>query len=338
MDATENIKLLSILFLLLFSGFFSGSEASLFSLTLVQKERLKLKSAQAKIMLDMMAQRPRQLITTILVGNDMVNIAASVMATSLFVSLYHDAGEWITILVMTPATLIFSEVIPKTLAVSHNEKLVPLVSGPLMLFSRLVYPIRWMFDFFSEIIIRTLGVFKQEKEPLVMENDFRDMVDMSHMEGKIHGLERDLIHKVFEFSDTEVKNVMTPFNSIRSIQAGLTYWEIIRFAEKTRHSRLPVYSEKNTNIVGILIVKDLLKVKPESRNCRDTIRALLREPVFILDTRKVADIFYTLKKKRTHIAICHDDYGDISGLVTLEDLLEEIFGEIYDEKDQEGDA
>ena len=335
MDTTEIIKLLSIVFLLLFSGFFSGSEASLFSLTLVQKERVKQKSNLAKIMLDTIAQRPRQLITTILVGNDMVNITASVIATGLFVSLYQESGEWITILVMTPATLIFSEVIPKTLALSHNEKLAPLVSGPLMLFSRLVFPIRWLFDLFSEIIIRVLGIYKQEKEPLVMENDFRDMVDMSHMEGKIHGLERDLIHKVFEFSDTEVRNVMTPFNNIHSIPFGLTYWEIIRFAEKTRHSRLPVYSGKKTNIVGILIVKDLLKVKPENRTCRDTISALLREPVFILETRKVADIFYTLKKKRTHIAICHDEYGDISGLVTLEDLLEEIFGEIYDEKDQE---
>lgn len=335
MDTTETIKLLSIVFLLLFSGFFSGSEASLFSLTLVQKERLKRKSTRAKAILDIIAQRPRQVITTILVGNDMVNITASVMATSLLVSLYQDKGKWLTILVMTPATLIFSEVIPKTLALSHNEKLVPLVSGPLMLFSRLVFPIRWLFDFFSEIIIRALGIYKQEREPLVMENDFRDMVDMSHMEGKIHGIERDLIHKVFEFSDTEVRNVMTPFRLIHSIPADLGYWDIIRFAEKTRHSRLPVYSGKNTNIVGILIVKDLLKVKPENRNSRDTINALLRDPVFILDTRKVADIFYTLKKKRTHIAICHDEFGDISGLVTLEDLLEEIFGEIYDEKDQE---
>ena len=335
LEAPENLKLILIFLLLVFSGFFSGSEAVLFSLSLVQKERLKKRSGKSLIMLDMLAHHPKQLIITILVGNDMVNIAASVIATSLFVSLYHDMGEWVTIAVMTPVTLIFAEVLPKTVGVAHNEKLAPLVVGPLFGFNRLIFPIRWLFDILAESIIRVLGIYKNEKEPLIMEDDFRDMVDLSHLDGEIHGLERELIHNVFEFSDTQVKSVMTPFRNIRAVPDKLNYKELLKHVTGSRHSRLPVYSGNKKNIVGILYIKDLLKVKPERKDSKTIVSELLRQPLFILDTRMVDDVFYTLKQKRTHIAVCHDENGDISGLITLEDLLEELFGEIYDENDQE---
>lgn len=335
LSSLEYLKIAAIFFLLLISSFFSGSEAALFSLNLVQKERLKSRSPKTTALIDMLINQPKQLIITILVGNDMINIAASVIATGLFVSLFQDMGQWVTIAVMTPVTLIFAEIIPKTVAVAHNEKIAPFVTGPLNTFYRLILPLRWFFEVTAETMIRLFGVYKKEKEPVIMEDDFRDMVDLSHMDGEILGLERDFIHNVFEFSDTRVASVMTPLKAIQSIPEGLEFQEIIKRVKKARHSRIPVYSGEKTNITGILYVKDLLKIKRSQKNSHITITELLRPPLFVLDTRMVDDIFHFLKEKRTHIAICHDANGDISGLITMEDLLEELFGEIYDENDQE---
>ncbi|GAB6094954.1 HlyC/CorC family transporter [Desulfatiferula olefinivorans] len=331
----EYLKIGGIVILLLISGFFSGSEATLFSLNLVQKERLRNRSKSLASMIDVLINHPKQLIITILVGNDMVNITASVIATGLFISLFPNMGEWITIAVMTPMTLIFAEVIPKTVSVAHNEIFAPVIAGPLRLFHRLFFPVRWFFEVTAEGLIRLFGVYKKEKEPMIMEDDFRDMVDLSHKDGELLNIERDFIHNVFEFSDTLVNAVMTPLKNVQSIPDGLTYHQIIKRVKKNWHSRIPVYSGSKTNITGILYVKDLLKLKPEKKNAPSSIIEILRRPIFILDTRKVDDIFHLLKKKRTHIAICHDANGSMTGLITMEDLLEELFGEIYDDYDQE---
>lgn len=335
LSSSEYLKLIAIFILLLISGFFSGSEASLFSLNLIQKERLKSRSAIMASLIDLLIHKPKQLIITILVGNDMINITASVIATGLFVSLFPETGEWITIAVMTPVTLIFAEVIPKTIAVAYNEKLTPFVSRPLLAFYRVILPIRWFFEVTAEGLINMMGINKKDKEQVIMEDDFRDMVDLSHKDGEILGLERDLIHKVFEFSDTRVANVMTPYKLIQSIPDGLEFNEVAKRARRARHSRLPVYSKNKRNIIGFLYVKDLLKVSRNQKNNKSVINELLRPALFVLDTRMIDEIFYFLKEKRTHIAICHNENGDISGLVTMEDLLEELFGEIYDENDQE---
>ena len=335
-DPSIILKIISIFFLLLISAFFSGSEASLFSLNLVQKERLKNRSRKAAVLVHTLVNHPKKLIITILMGNDMINITSSVIATSFFVALYKDMGTWITIAVMTPVTLIFAEIIPKTIAVSHNEKIAASVVIPLDTFSRIVFPVRYVFEVTAELLIRLFRVYSTEKESIIMEDDFRDMVDLSHKDGELYGLERDLIHNVFEFSDTPVSSVMTPFKKIISIPSAGEYREVINRVVKSRHSRIPVYFGEKKNIIGVLYVKDLMKIKWDKKGNRTAISELLRQPIFVLDTRMVDDVFYTLKEKRTHIAICHNVNGDISGLVTMEDLLEELFGEIYDENDREG--
>lgn len=334
-DVLEYLRIFSIFILILISGFFSGSEASLFSLNLIQKERLKSRSFKTAALIDILIHHPKQLIITILVGNDMINIAASVIATGLFLTHYPHTAEWITIAVMTPLTLIFAEVLPKTVSVAHNEKIASMATRPLLAFYRFILPIRWMFEVTADGIIRMMGFYKKEKEPVIMEDDFRDMVDLSHKDGEILGLERDLIHNVFEFSDTRVAGVMTPVKQIQSIPEGLPFPEVVKRAQKTRHSRIPVYSKVKKNIIGILYVKDLLKIKQSQKKDKALLNEIVRPAIFVLDSRMVDDIFYLLKEKRTHIAICHNENGDISGLITMEDLLEELFGEIYDENDQE---
>ena len=185
MDLSILIKIIIIFFLLLFSGFFSGSETAMFSLSLMQRERIKRSENKRAALIEKLLSQPKRLIITILMGNDMVNIAASVVATYLFVSLVGEHGKWATIAIMTPVTLIFAEVIPKTFCIAHNERVAPLVSGPLYLFSGLIAPLRWVFNESANLIIKFSGFEKRKAPSTIMEDDFRDMVDLSHKEGEL---------------------------------------------------------------------------------------------------------------------------------------------------------
>ncbi len=324
-----------IFFLLIFSGFFSGSETALFSLSLIQRERIRKRETGKAALIDKLLMRPRRLIVTILVGNDMVNIAASVVATYFFVSLFGEHGKWATVAIMTPLTLIFAEVIPKTLAITHNERIAPFVSRPIYLFAKLVAPMRLIFNKVSDFIIKLLGFEKQKAPSTIMEDDFRYMVDLSHKEGELKSVERDLIHNVFEFSDTHVFEIMIPLEKMFCLPDDIEASEIIN-SVKQKHSRIPVYRESADNIVGILYAKDLLKVDTKKLSGKaKLLPGICRKPYFVPDTEKVDELFYALKQRRIHMAVCMNKEGKVSGLVTMEDLLEELFGEIYDEHDRE---
>lgn len=325
-----------IFFLLIFSGFFSASEVALFSLSLIQRERIRKSRKKGAVLIDRLLERPRRLIMTVQIGNDLVNIAASVFATFLFISLLGEGGKWATIAIMTPLTLMFAEVIPKTLAITHNEKVAPFVSRPLDLFAKLVAPLRWIFKKVAELILRLAGVKEQDAVPSIMEDDFRYMVDISHKGGELRGAERELIHNVFEFSDTYIFEIMTPLGKMFCLPDDMDINAAIKRAKESPFSRIPVYRESAGNIVGVLYVKDLLGIDLEKFTDRaKPLLKICKKPYFVPDTEKIDKLFYTLKQERTHIAVCVDKNGRVSGLVTMEDLLEELFGEIYDEYDRE---
>ena len=334
MEVDLFFKTALIFFLLIFSGLFSGSETALFSLTLLQRERLRKSSNKRAALIDKLLLRPRRLIVTILMGNDMVNITASVIATYFFVSLFGEHGKWLTIAIMTPLTLILAEVIPKTIGITHNEKIAPLISVPLNTFAKLISPIRWIFIKLTDCFIKLSGMEKHKPSPTIMEDDFRDMVDLSYKDGELKIVERDLIHNVFEFSDTHVFEVMTPKKNIFCLPYDMDTESVIRFVKQNHYSRIPVFKGDIDNITGIFYVKDLLKVvtkkyKGKARFLPD----ICRRPYFIQDNKKIDEVFYSMKQQRTHIAICLTEQGKVSGLITLENLLEELFGEIYDEHD-----
>ncbi len=337
MEFTIIIKICIIFFLLIFSGFFSGSESALFSLSLMQRERIRRNKNKRAAVIDRLLMHPKQLIITILMGNDLVNIAASVVATYLFISILGEHGKWATIAIMTPLTLLFAEVIPKTFSVAHNERVAPFVSGPLYLFSKLITPLRWIFNESANLIIKFLGIEKQKPSPAIMEDDFRDMVDLSHKEGELKKMEKELIHNVFEFSDTHLFEVMTPVEKMFCLTEDMDIDTILKHIKKTPFSRIPVCKETADKITGILYVKDLLKVKSKKISGQTKVLPkICKKPFFIPETKMVDELFYILKQKHTHIAICLNEQGMVSGLVTMEDLLEELFGEIYDEHDMSG--
>ena len=336
MDDLFYIKIITIFVLLLFSGFFSGSETTLFSLNLIQRERFRVKGKKTADMIHELLRFPSRLITTILIGNDLINIAASVLATYLFISLFDMNGKWIAVAVMTPLTMVFAEIIPKTIGIAHNEKLAPLVAGPILAFSKLITPIRWLFELFAGLILRLFGVTGHRPLKPIMEDDFLHMVDISHEDGELKHSEKELIHNVFEFSDTLIKNAMTPLDDFFSLSCDTHVAELIRKIKKNNFSRIPVYQKDKTNIIGILYVKDLLrldlgKLNPKSRlNTR-----FFRKPLFVSENNNIDMLFNYLKYKHTHMAICVNPQNTVTGLITMEDLLEELFGEIYDEHDQE---
>ncbi len=334
MELSILIKIIIIFFLLLFSGFFSGSETAIFSLSLMQRERIKRSGNKRANLIEKLLSQPKRLIITVLMGNDLVNIAASVVATYLLVSLVGEHGKWAVIAIMTPATLVFAEIIPKTFCVAHNERIAPLVSGPLYLFSKLITPLRWIFNESANLIIKLSGFEKQKAPAAIMEDDFRDMVDLSHEDGELKKMEKELIHNVFEFSDTNVFEVMTPLDKMFCLTEDMDIETIIRRVKDSHFSRIPVCKENINNITGILYVKDLLKIKKISFKTKP-LPKICRKPFFIPETTKIDELFYILKQKHTHIAICLNEQGEVSGLVTMEDLLEELFGEIYDEHDPE---
>jgi len=325
-----------ILLLLIFSGFFSGSETALFSLSSIQRERIKRTGDKKSLLINKLLSRPRKLIVTILIGNDMVNIAASVIAASLFVSLNKDHGEWIAIAIMTPVTLIFAEVVPKTLAITYNERVAPFVSKPLYFFSQLIFPLRFIFYNISVLLLRIAGFEKRHISTAIMEDEFRDLVDQSHESGEINRAERDLIHNVFEFSDTHAFEIMTPLNEIFSLSENMTIERAVKAVQQSRFLRIPVYRNRFDNIVGILYTKDLLKINTtKSGGDENTIQNIYRKPFFVDENIKTDDLFHILKKKRIHIAICINKQEKVTGLLTMEDLLGELFGEIHDEYDRE---
>jgi len=325
-----------ILLLLIFSGFFSGSETALFSLSSIQRERIKRTGDKKSLLINNLLSRPRKLIVTILIGNDMVNIAASVIAASLFVSFNRDHGEWIAIAVMTPVTLIFAEVIPKTLAMTYNERVAPVICGPLHLFSKLIFPIRFILYNISVTLAKIAGFEKRSSYVTIMEDEFRDLVDQSHESGEINRAERDLIHNVFEFSDTHAFEIMTPLDEIFSLSEDMTIERAVKAVQQSRFLRIPVYRNRFDNIVGILYTKDLLKINTtKSGGDGNTIQKIYRKPFFVDENIKTDDLFHILKKKRIHIAICINKQGKVTGLLTMDDLLGELFGEIHDEYDRE---
>jgi putative hemolysin len=304
---------------------------------LIQRERLRRTASKRAALIDKLLKRPRRLIITILMGNDLVNIGASVVAAYLCVSLFGEQGKWIAMVSMTLLTLIFAEVIPKTFCILHNERVAPLVSGPLTVFAKIIRPLHWIFYKIAVLLIKFLGADKTGRSAgTIMEDEFRDMVDLSHQKGELEGAERELIHNVFDFSDTRVHEVMVPAEKMFSLPENIGASDIVRRVKKIRHSRIPIHRDNTGDIVGILYAKDLLKVETEKLKTQTRLLpGLCRKAYFVPETKKIDELFYFFNQKRTHMAMCINARGKVTGLVTMEDLLEELFGEIYDEYDRE---
>ncbi|MEA3363011.1 MAG: CNNM domain-containing protein [Thermodesulfobacteriota bacterium] len=324
--------LLALLLLLILSGFFSGSETALLSLDKLRVRFLQQKQRRGADKLAALLDNPDRLLSGILVGNNLVNIAASVIATSLCVSYFGEGGELLTVLILTPILLIFSEVCPKTYAAQYPEKMSFLVLNPIRLVVWILAPVIFVVSAISRLM--TSFIRKKGAEKLsVSEDEIRSMIEVGEESGVVAAEQRQMLHGIFDLSETRVRDIMIPRTEVTGIDLSATFEEVLSTARQTRHSRFPVFSDDLDNIVGVIHSKDILGYVGQTEHF--DLKELSRKPYYVPESRRIGVLLQRFRKRHEHLAIVVDEYGGMEGIVTLEDVVEEIVGDIHDEYDTE---
>ena len=317
--------------LLLFSAFFSACEAAFFSLNPLQLKELKEKKGRSGSLVNSLLEKPRELLITIYIGNELVNIAISVLITSIAITLFGSIGVGIAIGVATFLLLIFGEIIPQSMSLKLAQSYSLIAAYPLKLFYNIVHPPQKFLTRLAEDFISRFGVNAlSRKESAITDEEFRAMVQMGVGEGEIDPEEKEMIHNIIKFSDTTIDAIMTPKIDMVTVGEGDNLDEVIPKIVKNFYARVPVYDEEQENIIGILLTKHLNKIKHLPKE-KVSIKSMLYPPLFVPKTKKIKEMLADFKKQKRHMAIVLDEYGSLAGLVTLEDILEELVGEIDSE-------
>ena len=324
-----------LVFLILLSGFFSAAETALMSLNKIKIKQLVEDGVKGAKEIQEITDNPSETLSTILVCNNIVNILASSVSTVIFINLLDRFGTAVatsvSTLVLTIVILIFGEITPKTIAVIKAEKLAFALYKPLKLVLVLLKPIVFIFSKISKFIILILGIKEQGLHTNITEEELKSIVSFSQEEGVLEVEDKKLIYNVFEFGDLKVKDVMIPRVDMITLSKNSTYDEIVSVFKTERFSRVPVYKDNIDNIIGVINIKDLFFIDKEDDFVIDKY---IRDVHSTHEYKKIRDLFNEMKKKRNHMAIVRDEYGGTIGLVTIEDLIEEIVGDIEDEYDE----
>ncbi len=324
-----------LVFLILLSGFFSAAETALMSLNKIKIKQLVEDGVKGSKEIQEITDNPSETLSTILVCNNIVNILASSVSTVIFINLLDRFGTAVatsvSTLVLTIVILIFGEITPKTIAVIKTEKLAFALYKPLKLVLVLLKPIVFIFSKISKFIMLILGIKEQGLHTNITEEELKSIVSFSQEEGVLEVEDKKLIYNVFEFGDLKVKDVMIPRVDMITLSKNSTYDEIVSVFKTERFSRVPVYKDNIDNIIGVINIKDLFFIDKEDDFVIDKY---IRDVHSTHEYKKIRDLFNEMKKKRNHMAIVRDEYGGTIGLVTIEDLIEEIVGDIEDEYDE----
>lgn len=317
--------------MILLCALFAGAETSLFALSPLERLRLKERQPQGGTLVESLLSRPRRLLITLLIGVETVCILASVLSTSLALDLYGPHGKWLALWVIAPLFLLFGEIIPKSLALAFPAGvarcLAPLVRPAIFLFA----PLRVAALQISRGILVTLGFRPDLPGHALHQEDFIRMVEESYASGMIANLERDFIHNLLTFGDLRVRQIMVPRPDIFSLDADLPIRVLIQAVKRSRFSRVPLYQEQPGDILGILHAKDLLGLSPRDLDDPGLVRRLLRQPHYVPEHKRAFDLLTEMQNQHLRLALVVDEYGSLVGLVSLEDLLEELCGEIPQE-------
>ncbi len=331
MDTTGVIQLLILLVLLILSGFFSSAETALTCANKVRIRSLADEGNKRALRVQIILESYSKVLSTILIGNNIVNIGASSLATTLTIRLFGNRFVGICTGILTFLVLIFGEIVPKTWAGSHADKIALAYSSIIHILMTVLTPIIWIVDNIAQGIIRLFHLGAKPGEGNITQEELRTYVDVSHEEGVIESGERKFIHNVFDFSDSTAAEIMIPRINMTSLSSDSTYEEIFTQFKKTMYTRIPVYEDDNPdNIIGFVHMKDFILTKDSPRF---KVNKILRNVYYTYERKKTSDLFVELREKATNIAIVLDEYGSAVGMITMEDLLEEIVGEIRDEYD-----
>jgi CBS domain containing-hemolysin-like protein len=320
-----------LIILLLFSAFFSSAETAL---TTVSKIRIRALEEggdkKAALALHVLENQYSKMLTTILISNNVINISASAIATTLALQI---GGFMVGIVtaILTISILVFGEIVPKTVASIRSEKLALRYIRFLNFFMTVLTPIIIFVNGLSKGLMTLLKIDYNAKQSTITEDELRTLVDVIHEDGVIETEEKEMINNVFDLGDSFVKDVMVPRVHMSFANVDCNYWELIEIFKKDKYTRLPVYEETTDNIVGFINMKDLLMFDDKDNF---NIRAILREAFFTHEYKSIPELLEEMRAATVSIAIVLDEYGDTSGLVTLEDIVEEIIGDIRDEHDE----
>ncbi|WMM24159.1 hemolysin family protein [Tissierella sp. MB52-C2] len=330
----DSVGQIIVLFILIgLSAFFSASETALVSLSKIRLRKMVEDDEKNAKLINKLVDNPNKLLGAILIGNNIVNIGASALATTIAVDIYGSKGALISTIVMTISILIFGEVTPKSLAAQNSEKTSIKVAKPIHLITIILMPFITVLTFITNGLVRLLGGTINSNQPLITEEELKTIVNVSLEEGVLEGDERQMIYNVFEFGDSQAKDVMTPRTNMAVVNVNSTYEELLEFLQEENFSRIPVYEEDIDDIIGIMHVKELILYLDHKDNFN--LRDIIRPAYFTHEFKSTAELFDEMRLKRIPVAIILDEYGGTAGMVTTEDLVEEIVGEIKDEYDEE---
>jgi len=327
------VRILLIPFFLALSAFFSGSETAFFSLQPLELERLRQQRGGVRVAALMRLLSHREaLLTTVLIGNEVVNVALSSVAASLALSLLGDRGLGFSVAIMTFLLVLYGEITPKALAVSKATTWALMAAPLLLCFSFLVYPLRWFLTVVTKGI--TYGIAEEERS--VGEEEFKALVREGRRKGILKETEREMIMKVFRFSHTRVGEIMTPRTEMFALEVNTPLKEAYKRLKEVTYREIPLYEEHLDNMVGVMRTNNLLGL-PWGQVKAKSLRELMKEPYFVPESKEAAELLREFQRKRLHMAIVIDEYGGVAGLVTLEDIIEELVGELSDEFGGEGE-
>ena len=332
LDSSDVIQLIVIIVLLLLSAFFSSAETAL---TTSNKIRLRSMAEEgnkrAKKVLEI-TDDSGKMLSAILIGNNIVNLSSASLATTLATKIFGSAGAGIATGILTVLVLIFGEISPKTFATIHADKISLAYAGVISGLMKLLTPIIIIINKLALGFLILLRVDASGAQNTMTEDDLRTIVDVSHEEGGIETEEREMINNVFDFGDAQAKEIMVPRIDMTFADINSSYYELLEIFREDKYTRLPVYEDSTDNVVGIINMKDLLLYEDKEHF---SIRNIMRKPYYTYEHKNTAELLLEMRKSSINIAIVLDEYGATAGLITLEDLLEEIVGEIRDEYDMD---
>jgi putative hemolysin len=333
-DAEAWLQLTILLVSLVLCGLASASETALTSVSRIKLRNMVEEGDKKAIEIESLLAQPNIFLSTILVVNSVAVIVASSMATVLALRFSQSLGELISTVLISLVVLIFCEITPKTAAVQNPMRVARAVVGLVKGTAWVLRPIVWLLSAITNSLVRMMGGQMKHRGPFVTEEELRLLVTVGEKEGVLEEEETEMIRSVFEFADTTVREVMIPRIDMVTLEGSATVDEAVDLALQVGFSRIPVYEENIDNIIGVLYIKDMLRQLREGHNSLP-VRNFVRAAYFVPETKKLDDLLREIRQKRVHMVIVVDEYGSVAGLVTIEDLVEEIVGDIQDEYDHE---
>ncbi|MCL7411400.1 MAG: hemolysin family protein [Methanosarcinaceae archaeon] len=330
------IEILIVAVLVSLSAFFSSAETAFVSVNRIKMLHLSEKGNKSAKIIHEELRNPEKFITTILVGNNIVNVAASVLVTAIVIKTFGSASIAIAIAtgIMTIIILVFGEIVPKTFAAKHADTYSLKIAKLLLLLTRIMHPVVFVFTEITQMIFRVFGIKEKIKHPFITEEQIKVLMRVGVEEGVFERHEREYIKNIFEFTDEDAEGIMTPRINLECVENKSSLNKALKISNESGHSRLPVWKDNPDNVIGMMFAKDLLRFSDTELGTK-TVDEILRPILIVRAQRKIASIFRELQAKKMQIAVVTDTNQKVIGIMTIEDILEEIVGEILDEYDVE---